>query len=178
MSGSNNRPATTRGARQDAARMMGRVFAPVAASTLILDLFTKWFAFDRLDEFLPLAVIPGLLNFRISVNRGAVFGIGQGLGKLFIAFTVIASVGILWAAWVHGRSSRLLTWALGFLLGGALGNLWDRLVHGSVRDFIDVYAGSYHWPTFNVADTAICIGAGLIILYSWRTRSGEDAEGA
>ena len=154
--------------------MMGLVFVAVSVAVLTADLLTKWLAFDKLDPSVPFVVIPGLLNFRRSLNLGAVFGIGQGMGALFVLFTEVASVVLVWVACVYGLSSRLLSCALALLLGGALGNLWDRLVHGSVRDFIDVYAGSHHWPTFNVADVAICVGCGLIILHSFGARNVRE----
>ncbi len=112
--------------------------------------------------------IPHILNFQISRNRGAVFGLGQGMTALLIAFTIFAGAAIVWAQWRYGRSSRLLSTGLGLLLGGAIGNLYDRLLFGSVRDFIDLYFGSYHWHTFNIADAAICVGCGFVILFSFR----------
>ena len=113
-------------------------------------------------------VIPGCLDFRWSENSGAVFGMGQGKRGLFIAFTLAATAGILWAALAYGRRSALLTIGLGLLLGGALGNLYDRIFISYVRDFIHAYAGRYAWPTFNVADMAICAGAAVVILHSFR----------
>ena len=153
---------------------MGWVFVLVSVAAVVTDLLTKWLAFSKLDPFVPFVVIPGLLNFRRSLNLGGVFGLGQGMGAVFVLFTEVASVVLVWVACVYGLSNRLLGCALALLLGGALGNLWDRLVHESVRDFIDVYAGSHHWPTFNVADIAICAGCGLIILHSFRARSVQE----
>ena len=167
--------ADAAGGRGSPGRRMGFLFAPVAVGTLLADLLTKWLAFNRLDPVTPLPVIRGVLNLRLSTNPGAVFGIGKGMGGALALFTVLAAAAVIWAAWTHGRSSLLLTWGLAVLLGGALGNLWDRLAHGSVRDFIDLYAGSRHWPTFNVADMAICVGAGLVILYSLRTREPKGS---
>ena len=155
---------------------MGVVFGPAVVAVVISDLFTKWLAFRSLDSETVLSVIPGLLNLRLSLNRGAVFGIGQGLGPLFIVFTLAATLIIVWVAWGHGRSSRLLTVGLALVLGGALGNLWDRLVYKGVRDFIDLYVGQHHWPTFNVADMAICTGAGLVILYSFLSRGPQEGK--
>jgi len=156
------------GPERGRARRMTVLFSMVAGLVLFCDLLTKWATFRYLDPQSALSIVPGLLNFRLSTNQGAVFGLGQGLRPLFILFTLAASVGILWAQWVHGRTSKLLTFGLGLLLGGALGNLYDRITFEGVRDFIDVYAGRYHWPTFNVADMAICIGCGLVVLYSFR----------
>jgi len=143
------------------------IFMSAAGVTLFADLLTKHLAFKYLDPAAVLPIIPGCLNLRVSVNRGAVFGIGQGMGLFFVLFTVVAAAGIIWAACAYGRSSRFLTIGLGLLLGGALGNLWDRLVHGCVRDFIDAYVGRYHWPTFNIGDAAICAGAAIIVLHAF-----------
>ncbi len=148
------------------------IFSGVAGVALACDLLTKALAFRYLDPVVPLSVIPGLLNLRWSENKGAVFGLGQGLAPLFIVFTIIAAAAIIWAVRAYGRSSRLLTCGLGLLLGGALGNLWDRVVYGSVRDFIDLYLGRYHWPTFNVADAAICVGVTLVIIHAFRSPDG------
>lgn len=156
-------------------RKMAYLFGAAALLIIISDLVTKWAAFRFLDPQAPLTVIPGFLNLQLSLNEGAVFGLGKGLRPLFVVFALVASAGIVWAQWVHGRSSLVLTGGLALLLGGALGNLYDRIADGCVRDFIDVYAGSYHWPTFNIADTAICIGCGLVILYSFRAPSPDKA---
>ena len=86
-------------------------------------------------------MIPAFLDLHLSQNQGAVFGIGQGKGTYFILFTLVAVAGIIWAVAAHGRTSRWFTFGLGCVLGGALGNLVDRLMVGSVRDFIDVHVG-------------------------------------
>ena len=157
----------------------GFLFCCILFGVIFLDLLSKDLAFKFLRLGMPHRIIPGLLSFTLSLNAGAVFGVGQGMRALFVVFTLIAAAGILWVLWAHGRSSRLLTYGLALVLGGALGNLWDRLFNdGKVRDFIDVYAGGHHWPTFNVADTAICVGAGLIILYSLRKPKATDQNAA
>jgi len=153
-------------------------FLVVAAVVVGLDLASKWAAFRYLDPSVPHVLLPGCLNLRLSMNPGAVFGIGRGMRVVFVVFTVIAAAGIVWAQWRHGTSSAWLNFGLGFLLGGALGNLYDRLVIGEVRDFIDAYLGNKHWPTFNVADMAICIGCGLIILCSFRAPKEEGKANA
>jgi len=160
----------TAGSERVTRQMMWAFFCPVAMAVLVADLLTKWLAFKTLKNA-PIAVVPGLLNLKCApLNTGAVWSIGQGLGPLFIIFTIIAVAGIVWVVRVYGRSSRTLTFGLALIMGGALGNLWDRLLHGGVRDFIDAYLGKYHWPTFNVADMGICVGAGLIMLYSFKTQ--------
>ena len=165
------------GSERVAGRMPVALFSVASAVVLVSDLLSKKLAFSRLDPAAPLPVIPGLLNLRISRNMGAVFGIGQGLTWLFIIFTILACAVIVWTVWTYGRSSRVLTCALGLVFGGALGNLWDRIIYGYVRDFIDLYVGRYHWPTFNVADSAICIGAALIVIHAFLS-SSRSQDGA
>ena len=155
-------------------------FLTVAAVVAALDLASKWAAFHYLDWGEALSLVPGCLALRLNENKGAVFGLGQGRRVLFIVFTLVASVGILWVQRRHGRSSKWLNAGLGLLLGGALGNLYDRLfiigrdgTRGVVRDFIDVYFRDWHWPTFNVADMALCVGCGLIVLCSFRAPKEE-----
>jgi len=142
------------------------VFAAIALGTLALDLLTKFWVFRWLDSRGAAAIVPGL-NFHLVYNRGALFGMGQGMRPFFVLFTLLAVAGITWAAATIGRRSLLANVGLALLLGGALGNLYDRIVHAGVRDFIDMYAGRWHWYTYNVADIAICAGAAAIILYGF-----------
>ena len=143
------------------------IFLCTAAGVIAGDLLTKWLAFQGDNLFPPHVLIPNFLDLSRSENRGGVFGIGQGRVAFFILFTVAASAVILWAVRKYGRTSRWLTFALGCVFGGAMGNLWDRLALGYVRDFIDVHAGPHHWPTFNIADSAICIGAAILVIHSF-----------
>jgi len=161
------------GAGGKGTRRSALVFAVIAGLTLLADFATKRLAFSRLQPGEAYQIIPWLLALRLSHNLGAVWGIGQGKGAFFALFTLVAAAGICWAAGRYGGGTRLLNAGLGLLLGGALGNLWDRLnrIFGEgqgVRDFIDAYVGPHHWPTFNVADSAICVGAALIMLHAFR----------
>jgi len=81
-----------------------------------------------------------------------------------MAFTLAIVAGLL--IWIHRSDSRLTASALGLVVGGALGNLLDRLRQGAVTDFLDFYIGSYHWPAFNLADVAIVCGVGLLLMES------------
>lgn len=178
----------------DSGRTTALVFASTSGLTLAADLLTKWITFQdfpfqafnaaptaaarRLIAGPVHTVIPGLLDIHTVMNEGAAFSLGRGLSWLFIMFTIIVAPVILWTVWTYGRGSRVLTVALGLVLGGAFGNnLVDRLVYGGrVRDFIDLHAGNYHWPIFNIADTAICVGCGLIILYSFLAPGKKSAQ--
>jgi len=145
------------------------IFLCTAAGLIAGDLLTKWLAFHGDNLFPPHVIIPNCFDLSRSENRGGVFGVGQGQVAFFILFTLVASAAILWAVRKYGRTSRRLTFALGCVFGGAMGNLWDRLALGYVRDFIDAHLGPHHWPTFNIADSAICIGAAILVIHSFLT---------
>ena len=145
---------------------------------LVLDQLTKWWAVAAIDPLHPVTVIPGLLDLVLVHNRGAAFGFLnrsdiQWLFWRFLGATVGAAVAIVALL----RSSRFNAWlsaALGLVLGGALGNLVDRIRFRAVIDFVDVYVGQWHWPAFNVADMAICIGAILACIVIWRTPEAPE----
>ena len=114
-------------------------------------------------------IIPGFFNLTYLVNNGAAFSILAGQPALwrqafFITATAIALILIGVAQRSCGRQSMVYSLALALIAGGAIGNLIDRIRLGYVIDFLDVYAGSYHWPAFNVADSAICIGVALFLI--------------
>lgn len=153
------------------------VFAGVAGGTLALDLLTKYWVFDWLALRRAEAIMPGL-NFHLVYNQGALFGMGQGMRPFFVGFALLAAVGITWAAATMGRKSALLNVGLGLLLAGAVGNMYDRIFHTGVRDFIDMYVGEWHWYTYNVADVAICAGAAAIVLQSILTPEPKDEKKA
>ncbi len=126
-----------------------------------------------------LALLP-FLNLTLSYNAGAAFGfLNEASGWqniVFVSVAVIAAVFIL--QWLRRLSSheRALATALCLILGGALGNLTDRLHYGHVVDFIDVVFGSWHFWTFNVADSAICIGAAVLILDAFGAMKGSSKQ--
>lgn len=113
-------------------------------------------------------VIDGLFNLVYVTNSGAAFSFLADAGPwrhwFFVAVGAIAIIGFTLAWWTWARDKRLLTVAMALIVGGAIGNIIDRLRFGAVVDFLDVFIGSYHWPAFNVADSSICIGAGIYIV--------------
>ena len=114
-------------------------------------------------------VIPGILNLVHTNNPGVAFGLfadsqAPWRAPLLIIFSVIVIGLIIWMLWTRRSGGALGSYGLALILGGAAGNVVDRMSHRSVTDFIDFHVGSYHWYTFNVADTAIVIGAALVIL--------------
>src|SRR5580704_1325322 len=136
---------------------------------VLLDRATKAWIESRPLTYFPHVVIPNWFSIVLSRNPGIAFSFfSNGSGMLTRLILIVGSVLIIGLiAWllVAGRDAIAVNAAgLALLLGGAAGNLTDRIVHGAVTDFFEVWLGSYHWPAFNVADSAITVGAALIIL--------------
>jgi signal peptidase II len=113
-------------------------------------------------------VIPGCFHLTHVENTGAAFGLfaestAQWKIGALVSFSVIALMVVSALLWKHSHSLSTTTIGLSLILGGATGNLWDRMLTGHVVDFLDFYVGSHHWPAFNVADSAIVIGAALLV---------------
>jgi lipoprotein signal peptidase len=163
---------------------LGR-FLGIALIGVVLDLWTKYLAFDRLPRGGSYEFIPGWLHFHAVVNYGAVFGLGQGQLALFIIVSVLATAFLTFLFLSSGRQ-RFYQVLLGMLLAGVLGNLYDRVVYGHVRDMIHIFPGwsnplwtllpvtrnwfpGWHelfpW-VFNIADALLCVGVGLMIVYN------------
>lgn len=149
----------------------------VAVAVLVLDQLTKAWASASLDYAQPVAVMP-FFNLTLLHNTGAAFSFLSDAGGwqqwFFSAVAVTVSLIIVVWLWRLPAAERWQSASLALILGGAVGNLWDRLVHGYVVDFLDFYVGGYHWPAFNVADSAIVVGAGIMIWLSFR-HPGDDA---
>jgi signal peptidase II len=148
------------------------IFWFLAVFGLVVDLWTKSAVFNWLarQKENSVSVIGGFLRLVRTENAGAAFGIATGQSHLLVAVSIIALLVILTAFYFGGRKSVIVNIALAFLTAGVCGNLWDRVFNnGYVRDFIDVYYGKYHWPAFNVADSMLCIGVGLLIISTFLT---------
>jgi signal peptidase II len=143
-------------------------FVIPAVCGVIIDILSKWFVFSQVKAYETITLIPGLLNMVRSENKGVVFGILPGKTNAFIILSAIAIIAIVC---IYLRSDRSVTKsnvALGMVMAGAAGNLWDRIWFRGVRDFIDFHLGNvYHWPTFNIADSLICIGVFLMAITSF-----------
>ena len=148
----------------------------IAVTTLLLDQATKWLALSQLQLGIPEPVLP-FLNWLLLFNPGAAFSfLAQSSGWqrwFFTALGFIACIYIVYMLRKH-QDERLLCFALSLILGGAAGNVLDRLMYGAVVDFIDLHYANWHWPAFNVADSAICIGAVLIIASELRKSFGKS----
>jgi len=158
-----------------------RLAAPIKARyllislvVLVLDQWSKWWIERTLPEFASREVIPGFFQLTHVRNTGVAFGLFASRGDLGVwvlvgvGFAALAAVG-----WYFRRASAsepLLLVALALVLGGAVGNLIDRLFTGGVTDFFDAFVGSYHWHIFNVADSAISVALGLLLLDAFRPK--------
>jgi signal peptidase II len=141
----------------------------VAAAVVALDRATKWLVETYVSTMDTYRVIPGFFDIVHSQNRGVAFGIfndstSEWRTTLLIILSVAAVLFVSAMLWRPQRLDRLSLWALSLILGGAAGNVVDRIAWGRVTDFLEFYIGDYHWPTFNVADSAIVVGSGLLLL--------------
>lgn len=151
------------------------VLIGIAGAVLAFDFWTKQWATRTLAGAPPVRVIGELLRFTYVRNSGVAFGLGAGLPFPYYLFSIAAVLAIV-VLFIRGRvrgTGRRL--ALALILGGALGNLVDRLSTGLVVDFIDVGLGRWHWPVFNVADSAVSIGVVLFAL-TWPRRDPAPGE--
>jgi signal peptidase II len=141
----------------------------LAAAVVIIDQLTKQWIMATIALHEQQNVIPGFFDLVYVTNTGAAFGFLAGSKTwlrqaFFIVVAIIALIVIICAYGHLKRQSRIFIYALGLIAGGAIGNLIDRLRFGSVVDFLDFYLGTYHWPAFNAADSAITVGVALFLL--------------
>jgi len=139
----------------------------LSAVVIVLDQYSKWLAETQLVPHQPLALLPSL-NLALMYNTGAAFSFLSDAGGwqrwLFTGLAVIVSVGlVIWLARLPARQ-RLVAMALALILGGAIGNVIDRIRFGHVIDFIQVYYSDWYFPAFNAADSAITLGVILLLL--------------
>ena len=153
----------------------GLLFLGLAALVVILDQVTKRLAEDRLREPRSVPVVDDVLRLTYVENRGAAFGLLQDQTTFFV-FVGILVIGVIAASYRYlPRSGFLLHLALGLQLGGAIGNLIDRIRQGYVVDFVDFGYRSNWWPVFNVADSAIVVGVALLALNALSPSTREEA---
>ena len=140
----------------------------IALLVIALDRATKWTIAHRLSLHDSITVIPGVFRIIHAENPGAAFGIfadspSEWKVGLLIGFSIIALVIVSALLWKNSHSLTSTGIGLSLILGGAVGNLWDRLVSRHVVDFLLFYVGPHQWPAFNVADSAIVVGAALLV---------------
>ena len=156
-----------------------RILAIISVVILALDQATKLYvdANFRLHESMP--VIRGFFNLTYVRNKGAAFGILADNAvriPFFITVSIVAMFGILWYINRVRNDQKLTVFSLSLVFAGAFGNLIDRIRLGEVIDFLDVFWQRYHWPAFNVADSAICVGVTLLLIDMWREDRKKSAE--
>ncbi len=136
----------------------------LSALIIALDQLSKWLIEQRIPLY-EVVTLTEVLNFTHLRNTGAAFSMMAGLPPaFFIVLGSAVSLGIVWWLRRHAEEQRLVALALACILGGALGNVIDRVVRGAVVDFVDFHIGNWHYAAFNVADVAITVGAFLLIL--------------
>jgi len=145
------------------------VWLALSALVIALDQLTKHIAIAALEPYHAQAVIPGFLNWTLAYNAGAAFSFLHDAGGwqrwLFTGLAIVVSIVLV--VWLRrtDRGEWRTALPLALVIGGALGNLIDRIRFGHVTDFIEVYYQQWSWPAFNVADSAISVGAVLLILF-------------
>ncbi len=164
--------------------MAARLYAyALALGVFLADRLSKAYIQSHVPTWDTHAVIPGFFNIIHTENPGAAFSLFSdahaGWRTFFLvavsttAMIVVAT--LLWRPTHHSGDSRLMRLGLAFILGGALGNLYDRLFRGAVTDFLELYIRDFRWPAFNLADSALTIGALLVILAMLRARRAPEA---
>ena len=154
---------------QEKMRQKYLILLVVCSGILLIDQWTKHVVQGKLFLHQTIGVIPGFFNLVHVRNTGGAFGIfgGErgGLGSLLFVVVSLIAVGCILVFFIKTREDeKMISLSLSLVLGGAIGNLIDRFRYGEVVDFLDFYFRSYHWPAFNIADSAICIGIGLMAL--------------
>ena len=158
---------------------MRKYFFLIAALVVALDRYTKWLIAHRLSMHDSITVIPGFFRIIHTENPGAAFGLfadspSQWKAALLIVFSLVALAIVSLLLWKNSHRLTSTGIGLSLILGGALGNLWDRIVSRHVVDFLLFYIGRYQWPAFNVADSAIVVGACLLVFEIVFTKSPSE----
>ena len=157
-----------------------KYFFLIAVCVIVMDRLTKWAVATYIPLHESLTVIPGCFHISHVENRGAAFGLFADSNfpwkiTALIGFSLIALAIVTVLLWKNSHTINTTTIGLSLILGGAAGNLWDRVVDGRVVDFLHFYLGSYSWPDFNVADSAIVIGAILLVSEILFAKSSGEA---
>jgi signal peptidase II len=156
----------------------------LALMVVLLDRWSKYLVAKRIRLYSHVQVIPGFFRITHTENTGAAFSLfadspAPWKTALLIAFSAVALIVVVALLWKNNHAHVTTGIGLSLIMGGALGNLWDRAVHGRVVDFLLVYVKQYQWPVFNIADSAIVIGAGLLVIEVLFARSPQpDGSGS
>lgn len=144
------------------------VYYIIALFLILLDQWSKWLIIKNMSIGEQLPIIDDFFYITSHRNQGAAWGILQGQMLFFYIVTFAVVIGIIYYLHTEGKKSKLLRIALSFILGGALGNFIDRLYRKEVVDFLDFNIFGYNFPIFNIADSMLVIGVGLLILATFR----------
>jgi len=144
-------------------RLSARIAFLLSIVVYLLDQATKYLAKQNISSYEAIAVTP-FFNLVYVENLGSAFGMFRSMGVYFFIGVAVVATLIVSYLILKEAENRL---AFSFVLGGALGNLTDRIVHRAVIDFFDFYAGTFHWPAFNVADIGLCIGIGMLLIHAF-----------
>jgi len=141
----------------------------LALFVVLLDRWTKRLVAAHIAMYTHIQVIPGFFRITHTENTGAAFSLfadspSHWKTAMLISFSVVAMIVVSILLWKQSRALTMTGIALSLILGGAVGNLWDRVASGRVVDFLLFYVKSYQWPVFNLADSAIVVGASLLVL--------------
>ena len=150
----------------------------IAASVIAIDQLSKFAVLSVLDPYQGISVTP-FLNLVLVLNTGITFGFFASDDSLtrWTLIVLALIISLILVRWLATAGGRYVGAALGMIIGGALGNVIDRLVHKAVVDFFDFHLYAWHWPAFNIADSAITIGVALFVLSSLLERRGHDKRG-
>ncbi len=140
----------------------------IAVLIVVLDQLTKWLVVQYIHPSLPIPIIDGFLQLVHWRNTGAAWGILRDYNIVLAIVSVLTVLALYLFRHSFGIQRPVAGWALGLIAGGIVGNVIDRLRLHCVVDFLDFHVGAHHWPAFNVADSAICVGVILYIIVSWR----------
>tara|TARA_S200000501_G_scaffold288879_1_gene273596 strand:+ start:4746 stop:5249 length:504 start_codon:yes stop_codon:yes gene_type:complete len=151
---------------------------PFILIIIFLDQVSKWWVVNYIMQPIKILSITPFFNIVLTWNSGISFGIfsNQGGFSVIILSTLAILIVFFLAVWLVKAENRKLIIGLIFIIGGAIGNIIDRVYHGAVIDFLDFHINNYHWPAFNLADSCIFIGAALIILDSLFPDKKEQAK--
>ncbi|OCG72603.1 signal peptidase II [Gilliamella sp. Nev6-6] len=138
-----------------------------AIIVFIIDITSKFWIINNFSLFESVNLLP-FFSITYVRNIGAAFSIFEGQRTMLAVFALIISAVVMHMLYRNSRKQKLENLSLSLILGGAFGNLFDRIYHGFVVDFLDVNFGNWHYPTFNIADCAICAGIGLFIFCSYK----------
>ena len=153
----------------------------ISAAIVLFDRWTKWAIVKHVSMYDGVVVIPGFFQLTHTENPGTAFDIlrystASWKQPLLIGLSLLATCIVVAILWRNSRKFDLANVGLAMILGGAMGNLWDRMFSGRVVDFLEFFLGSQHWPVFNIADSSIVTGATLLALKVLFTKQNPRAE--